>query len=307
MRRRGTVSRYLRGFLLIGAMAAFTSCDAPTPGPTRSEEPPSLERLDTVRPPPSAGRREVVYTIVRGGTLKNVANLYKLYHHEIFALNPAMDPEQELQPETDVVVHRDLGGPSESVGLPHDGRVVGSMPMPDGPGRKITAERWKTWGTRSTIQQLDRLLKRWSELMPNGPPVLVGNLSARKGGPLAPHKTHQSGRDVDLSYIAHWNGRDRVTWQHMSADTLDSAATWKLLKLLVREADIEVIFVDRVLQRALLRHAEKHRTIRASRLSKWLEVADGGDQRSLVRHVPGHKDHMHVRFACPPSDRRCRS
>src|SRR5690606_26777820 len=130
-----------------------------------------------------------------------------------------------------------------------------------------------------------------------------GNLSARSGGKLAPHKTHQSGRDVDLSYIAKWNGKDRVTWQHMTADNLDPELTWKLLKLLAKEATVEVIFIDSKLQRVLWKYAKRHGTIRKSRMGRWLEVANTSDKSALIRHVPGHQDHIHVRFACPPDER----
>ena len=30
--------------------------------------------------------------------------------------------------------------------------------------------------------------------------VAIGDLSAKKGGPLPPHKSHQSGQDVDLGF-----------------------------------------------------------------------------------------------------------
>lgn len=255
-------------------------------------------------PPEQAGLR-VTYKISRGGTLRNVANLYKLFHHEIIELNPVVDPDQELEPNTEVLVFNDSGKPSESVGLPYEGELLNGLPMVEGPGRKITAERWKTWGTRSTVQQLDRALRRWAQLESSAPPVLVGNLSSRDGGPLSPHKSHQSGRDVDLSYIVRRNGNDPMTWQRVSSDNLDAELTWRLVKLLTQEAQVEVIYMDRSIQRVLLEHAKQHGTIRKGRLPDWLEIA-GSSETSLIRHVPGHKDHFHVRLACPTDNRRCR-
>lgn len=250
----------------------------------------------------------VVYTIARGGTLINVANLYKLYHHEVVALNPDVPKDQDLGVDSEVVVYRHQGEDSESIGLPHDGSLVGGMPMMDGPGRKITAERWKTWATRHTVLQLDRVLRLWAKREKGAPPVLVSNLSARQGGVLSPHKTHQSGRDVDLSYITRWDGKRPVTWQHVTAQNLDARRTWALLKLLVKEADVEVMFIDRNLQKVLLAHAKKHGTVRSSRLPRWLEVAKGkGPNGPIIKHVPGHTDHIHVRFRCRPTEGRCRS
>lgn len=273
---------------------------------------PALKRSETREPaearegPRDAPKgREITYTIARGGSLRQVANLYKIFHHEIIALNPGTDPDLQLGPSTELVVFRDTGKASESIGLPHDGRVVGGWPLPDGPGRKIMAERWKTWASRDTIEQLDHVLNRWAELQPNGPPILIGNLSTREGGPIEPHKSHQSGRDADLSYVAQWDGKSTVTWQHVTPETLDPELTWKLLRLLVKEARVEAFFIDRSLQRVLLAHAQKTGSIRSSRLAQWLEVAGGGKD-ALIRHVAGHRDHLHVRFACPANNPRCK-
>lgn len=296
-----------------GAFAVWSWLSACEPvAPPPEEQPPeaALERRQAQPVVPEAPKDKsahaITYTISRGGTLRNVANLYKLYHHEIAELNPAVNPDRELEPNTEVVVFRDVGQPSESIGYPYQGEIDNALPMVDGPGRRITAERWKTWATRRTVDQLDHVLKRWAEIEPKAPPVLIGNLSSREGGPLAPHKSHQSGRDVDLSYITKWNGTDRVTWQHVTADNLDAELTWRLLKLITRDAEVEVIYMDRRIQKLLLEHAKRHGTIRNARLGNWLEVA-GGSEQPLIRHVAGHQDHFHVRFACPEGSRKCRS
>lgn len=307
------VSGKVRHTLTIGCVVAAVSCsdqkpDEPLPGLSAPEEV-VPKRQPAPTPQPRRSKNAVTYTIARGGTLLNVANLYKLHHHEIIALNPHIDPNQELPPSSEVVVFDSSTVESESVGLPHDGRVVGAVPMSNGPGRIITAERWKTWATQATVSQLDSVLRRWDDRFPDGPPVLVGNLSARHGGPLQPHKTHQSGRDVDLSYVAEWDGKSRVTWQKMNASNLDAGKTWALLKSIVTHADVETIFIDRSIQLLLLAYARRHGTVRKQRLSHWLEVAANAKQkkRALIRHVPGHDDHMHVRFVCRPDEKRCRS
>ncbi len=47
---------------------------------------------------------KVIYTVKRGGSMKMVANLYKIFHHEIEALNPGVSLERELGPGTKLVV-----------------------------------------------------------------------------------------------------------------------------------------------------------------------------------------------------------
>lgn len=296
----------------IGAVVAVAGC-----AEDQEKRHPPLQVIERTAPAPSVpcqpnrSAQNVpetsTYRIQRGGTLRNVANLYKIHHHEIVAMNPGVDPDERLAPLTPVITHRSNGEASVSIGLPHAGRIENAMPMMDGPGRIISAKRWKTWATRTTVRQLDAVLREWKREFPEAPPVLVGNLSSRHGGALDPHKTHQSGRDVDLGYILKWDGKSAVRWQQADASNFDAARTWALLQLLVRSAPVEVVFADRSVQRLLLEYARTHGVIRKSRLGGWLQVAASDGRRSLVRHVPGHRDHFHVRFACSAAELDCES
>lgn len=254
------------------------------------------------------GADVVAYNVARGGTLADVANLYKLGRAEIERLNPDLKPDAELAPETAVVVFDGAGVQSQSVGLPHDGSIEGAMPMPDGPGRRITADRWKTWGSEHTVRQLDKLFDKWAQEHSNWPAVLVGNLSKREGGPLEPHKTHQSGRDVDLGYVANDGSSRDGRWQQMNAKNLDCDKTWTLLQLFIDNSDVEVVYMDRKIQRLLLRCSKRLVRQPKRQLRLWFEEAPGAKRRqTLIRHVPGHDDHFHVRFACAANEKRCRS
>lgn len=301
--------------MTLSVLASLTGCSPvseqhdPEPAATESPAPPVAAKESPIVKAPKAKHRgdQVVYTIAHGGSLLDVANLYKIEHAEIIRLNPGVSPELSLPKGSEVVVYRYDGEGSESIGLPHDGRVSGGMPLPDGAGRRITALRWKAWATRSTILRLDEVLTRWSERQGTAP-ILVSNLSARAGGPLEPHKTHQSGRDVDLGYVAKPTQAGAGHWQHMNRDNLDAAANWQLLKSFVETGHVEVIFMDRKLQRVLLDYALRHGTVRKSRLAHWLEVAKGPrDGGPIIKHVPGHGDHFHVRFTCEASEPHCRS
>lgn len=280
---------------------------------TESDQPLSARQTakdpEPTRPAAPARRRrgpQITYTVARGGTLLNIANLYKLDHDDVIALNPEIDPEKDLQPNTEVVIYERGDEPSESIGLPHDGRIRGAMPFANGPGRKITAERWKTWGSENTLRQLDQVLVRWAREHADWPEVLVGNISTRFGGPMQPHKTHQSGRDVDLGYVSRPSSDGR--WQKMNAKNLDADKTWTLIQLFISEANVEVIYADRKIQQLLLRVAQKRPRVRAQQLREWFEVAPGAKRgETLIRHVPDHDDHFHVRFACSGTEKQCRS
>ena len=83
-------------------------------------KPPRADWADDLEPP-----SVVNYTIRRGGTLENVANLFKIYHHEIMDLNPGTGLQQELAPNTRIVVYRrGKDAQSESVGYPNSKPAV---------------------------------------------------------------------------------------------------------------------------------------------------------------------------------------
>lgn len=293
--------------------------DEPTPASDRPEPdaPQSADSVPDEAPLPEpvpedwaadpSTPRTISYTIRRGGSIKNVANLFKIYHHEITALNPGVTLEQELPPNSKVVVYeQDTDTSSESVGFPSDGSLEGGVPMVEGPGRVLKMIPWKSWGTAHTVALLDQVLRRWAE-RGKVQPVLVGNMSSRKGGRLEPHSTHQSGRDVDLSYLQKLPEGEELNWRTMTAQNLDAAETWMLLKLLRSTGKVEVIFIDSSIQKLLYDHAVANDTVPKAALPRWLQYPKSGGRRALVQHVKGHVDHIHVRFKCQPHETRCKS
>ncbi len=276
------------------------------------------EQLDDEPPPPEPEPEDwatdpsppskVAYTIRHGGSIKNVANLFKIFHHEITALNPGYTLDQELPPNSKVVVYLEEGqGSSESVGFPSGGTLEGGVPMVEGPGRVLKMIPWKSWGTAHTVALLDRVLRQWAKRDSKVQPVLVGNMAARKGGRLEPHSTHQSGRDVDISYIQKLPDGEELNWREMNKANLDAAETWALLKLLRSTGQVEVIFIDSSIQKLLYDHAVAQGTVPKGELSRWLQYPKSGGRRSLVQHVKGHVDHIHVRFKCQSHESRCKS
>ncbi|HWB75581.1 MAG TPA: penicillin-insensitive murein endopeptidase [Nannocystaceae bacterium] len=266
----------------------------PTP---RDDWPEGLDVPDTIR-----------YTIRRGGSLENVANLFKIYHHEILEMNPGVGLEQRLAPDTRIVVYRrDPAVASESIGFPSGGSLAGAVPMVEGKGRRILAIPWKTWGTASTIALLDRVLDRWAA-RGDVQPILVGNISNRTGGKLEPHSTHQSGRDVDLGYPQKLAAGAELNWQEMNDRNLDAAETWELLKMLVDTRAVEEIYIDRTLQKLLYDYAVESGVVKKSALARWMEYPrPTGQSGTVIKHVPGHTDHLHVRFTCGKGQTRCKS
>jgi len=242
----------------------------------------------------------VTYAVKRGGTARFVANLFGLFHHEMEQLNPEIKMDAQLDPGTELLVYQaDRKQPSLSIGYPSNGSLKGAVPLPDGAGRILKANPRKLWATRRTIGILDAVLRAWPRIEPQAKPLLVGNLSMRKGGKLEPHHTHQSGRDVDFGYPQIPKPGEAYNWREMNKRNLDLRRTWRLLHLLQATGEIEVILIDRSLQKLLYDYALTKELMTRDELAGWLQYPHGiGDTAPLVQHAADHTDHIHVRFRC---------
>ncbi|MCS6856646.1 MAG: penicillin-insensitive murein endopeptidase, partial [Sandaracinaceae bacterium] len=139
---------------------------------------------------------------------------------------------------------------------------------------------------------------------PSAPRLVIGDASLPKGGPFAPHLSHQSGRDIDLAYF---QVRCRRTCDHrpVSPQTFDAKRQWRLISRWLRGDKVEAIFMDYSLEEALYRAAQESGASQ-SELSRWFQWPRPPDARvGIIRHLDNHQDHMHVRFRCAPYDSAC--
>ena len=212
---------------------------------------------------------------------------------EINVVHPlaALDDE-----EIEQIVQRDpsaLG--SLSVGAPNGGALFNGIQMQDSALWKM-ADPEHAWGTRESIDFVAYAIKRVNEYFPGSPLLYVGDFSARSGGKLRPHLSHQSGRDVDLGY---YYSTGPAWYKRATAKTLDRARTWTLLEVLLKETHVEYVFMDRAIQPLLREYA-----LAQGEDPQWLSrVFEGPQNRdSIVRHRLGHATHMHVRFENPTAE-----
>jgi penicillin-insensitive murein endopeptidase len=113
---------------------------------------------------------------------------------------------------------------------------------------------------------------------------------------MRPHRSHQSGRDVDLGY--YYIASRYIGWyQPANSYSLDCERSWAFIKALVTQTDVEYIFMDARVQRLL-----KHYAMDAGEDKGWLDTIfqSGSPHPSpIIRHANGHRTHMHVRFHNP--------
>jgi len=192
--------------------------------------------------------------------------------------------------------------PPRSLGSASDGRLEDGRPFPDVPG--AVALKRHVFGTVETIAYLLAAIDQVRAELPGTPPLAVGHLSRKGGGHLSPHRSHQSGRDVDAGYY-HLDGPSPPRWQVATRRNLDVPRTWRLFEALLETGRVRFLFVDYGLQALLYRHA-KAKGVPGDRLAQVFQYPRGRRTRvGLIRHERGHRDHFHVRFDCPVGDEEC--
>jgi penicillin-insensitive murein endopeptidase len=147
------------------------------------------------------------------------------------------------------------------------------------------------------VDALARCFERVNQRFPGAPPVTVGHLSAKNGGHLWPHRSHQSGRDADVGYYYKAGARPFI---HATADNLDLPRTWALVKAALRETTVEMILIDHTVQRALNDYAATNGEDPAF-LDEVFQIR-GKNPRAAIRHIKGHDNHIHFRFHNPVAE-----
>lgn len=193
---------------------------------------------------------------------------------------------------------------ARSIGRPNDGRLAdGRCMRPEGPGfiqRKPDA----ACGTDEVVLLLTFALGEVLREYPDTPPVVVGALSRPEGGPLKPHKSHQSGRDVDVGLYA-VNGRPLSTFAELAPSETDFEKTFFLMVNLLATGRVRMILVNYALQPHLYRAAQAM-GYDEQQLAWIFQYPRGSRVKAgVIRHSRGHKRHFHVRFACPVDDGDC--
>lgn len=187
-----------------------------------------------------------------------------------------------------------------SIGAPWSGSLQAAVKLQ--PGERYHLRRpWRTFGTRTTVDYVRQAVKDTLASYPKAHTLAIGDFSQESGGWISEHASHQSGRDVDIGLFFKKRPKGYPdSFVKATKDTLDAAATWRLVSLLARTHDedggVQVIFLDAGLQSVLIAWAEKH-DISKKRIK---------EVQKVFRHIPLHADHMHVRFKCRERDKSCR-
>ncbi|MDR3422679.1 MAG: penicillin-insensitive murein endopeptidase [Xanthobacteraceae bacterium] len=192
---------------------------------------------------------------------------------------------------------------ARAIGFYSAGCLAGAKALPiNGPTWQVMRlSRNRNWGHPKLVAFLERLAEKAKKV--GWPGLLVGDMSQPRGGPmLTGHASHQVGLDADIWLTPMPDHRlSPQEREFMSAtemvrdDRLDvDTSVWthqhtELIRTASEDPDVERIFVNAAIKKALCREAGADRA--------WL---------AKVRPWWGHDYHFHVRIYCPADSPQCK-
>jgi penicillin-insensitive murein endopeptidase len=190
-----------------------------------------------------------------------------------------------------------------AIGFYSKGCLAGGAQLPiDGDAWQVMRlSRNRNWGHPALVKLIEKLASKAPAAGWNG--LLVGDMSQPRGGPmLTGHASHQIGLDADIWLTPAPDRRlSRREREEMSATNV-VASNWldvnpdvwtarhhAIVKLAAQQPEVERIFVNAAIKKALCREA-------------------GGDRGWLakVRPMYGHNYHFHIRMGCRRGESLCR-
>lgn len=183
-----------------------------------------------------------------------------------------------------------------SRGRPDRGKLVNGVRLPESPHYRARIAH-QAYGTSLAVLNIQKAIAVFRHRSGYTGQLVIGALSREGGRKLPPHRSHQSGRDVDVWLPAMPHAR---RGRKPDEDEVDWHASWFLIRAFVDTGVVHRIYLDRnVFKR--LRVASKELGV------SWEEFSAIVNPAGIVRHNTGHLSHIHVRFICSLEAPRCRT
>lgn len=202
---------------------------------------------------------------------------------------PFPQPDFTLQPVPEGAV---------STGYPDSGKLVDGVLIPTNPKLYTIRNPEHAFGSTHAIGVLQQAIATFRLHTGFDREILLWDMSQKKGGRFGPHKSHRSGRDIDIalpirSTLIPGTTMHQVDWE----------STWHLVRTFIETGEVRYVFLSMPQQAALYKAA---RSCGASleeldRVMQYPRTAKVG----IIRHSPGHEGHLHVRFMCGPQEDSC--
>jgi murein endopeptidase len=185
----------------------------------------------------------------------------------------------------------------------HEGFLPFGRPLVPSPDNRVQINApWLclNFGTDPMIAMVESLgrwvAKKYTEKAFLGVRLTVGDISAPKGGRIygrtggRRHLSHTSGQDVDIGFLRAKAGQESPS--HFSRE-FNVADNWELVQQIFQNPHVctRAMFLDRGHIRKLAKFAQKDKNWKI--------------YQRFIRHMPGHKNHFHVRVGKGPGEPGC--
>jgi murein endopeptidase len=190
---------------------------------------------------------------------------------------------------------------AQSVGSPDRGRLANAMQLPVNTELYAIRNPAQSWASSHTIVSLQQAIAEFRRRTRFPRELVICDISTKSGGRFRPHRSHRSGRDVDLRLPLAQAVREGTVPNH--TDQVDWDATWQLVRALVDGGQVRFIFLSTSRQR-LLRAAALRAGATPEQLDTLIQYPRQA-RTAVVRHARGHDEHMHIRFVCGPNESSC--
>ena len=194
---------------------------------------------------------------------------------------------------------------SESIGFYSNGKVKESVSIDSYHSHfeKLFRTRGQLYSTTFLLDFVIDFIDEIKNDYPNVEKVQIGDISAKHGGKINRHQSHQNGLDIDVVYLRTNRRGQRIdnpewgeyfTSGEKLTKNFDVKRNWKLFQNITSHPEVGRIFVDWAVKR------------------KFCELYGSSSRRDIqntLRHLrPAkyHKTHFHLRLKCPSSDKKCK-
>lgn len=198
-------------------------------------------------------------------------------------------------------------GQARPVGKPNDGILIDGECLPqEGEGyMQLFRETERIWGAHPMISMLKETASDISRRYPGRDRLQVEDISAKNGGDIDGHGSHENGLDVDIGYYkANGIEHDPIKTGQTYAPSMvegnrpsanfDVERNWELVKALHRHGNVQKVFMDQTLKKELCNYAKSKK-----------DYASNINVLRSLRHEENHADHIHVRLRCPATAKKC--
>ncbi|MGH1345495.1 MAG: penicillin-insensitive murein endopeptidase [Nannocystales bacterium] len=241
----------------------------------------------------------------------------------------AYNPDAKLAPGTEVVIWIDpkpykarlprkplpqftVDRRAVSIGKPNAGKLVGGIQLPTSP-LYIRRTPRLMWGSSQTISNLQEAVAAFRQDVDYDGELILSDISARDGGLLRPHKSHQAGRDIDI-WLPTIKGVYKKKYLNSGGEKprrpmfeeVDWYAVWGLVRALIKTGAVQYVFLDWRYQEFVYRAAVEMGATE-DELDEWIQwPRPRASSKGVFRHSQDHLSHIHVRFLCAPWEPDCK-